>query len=110
VIEGCGKLANLIAPANIDTRIPSSAGNFAGAFGKLLDGLVIRAEIQKLISNPTNRAAAATAPAIFRIWRVNNTNSLRELPTKKMPRSSLVAAGPKGWHETIPHRPGPWSN
>src|SRR5216684_1880682 len=53
-------------------------------------GLVIRAETQKLTSNPIKSAAAATAPAIFRIWRVNITSSFRELPTKKMPRSSLL--------------------
>ena len=39
VIERFGKLADLVAPANVDARIPSSAGNFARAFGKLLDGL-----------------------------------------------------------------------
>src|SRR6266478_1415365 len=53
-------------------------------------GFVIRAETQKLTSNPINSAAAATAAAIFRIWRVSITSSFRELPTKNMPRSSLL--------------------
>ena len=37
VIERFGKLPDFIASTNIDARIPSSAGNLAGAFGKFLD-------------------------------------------------------------------------
>ncbi len=37
MIEGFGKLADLIASTNIDARIPFSAGNLAGAFGKFFD-------------------------------------------------------------------------
>src|SRR5205823_7843260 len=39
VVEGDGELADFIASTNFDARIPSSGGDFAGAFGKLLDGL-----------------------------------------------------------------------
>ncbi len=37
VIEGFGELADLVAPVNLDVRIPSSAGYITGAFGKFFD-------------------------------------------------------------------------
>jgi len=37
VIEGFGKLADFIAPMNLDARVPSSTGYLAGSFGKFFD-------------------------------------------------------------------------
>jgi len=103
VIEGFGKLANLIAPANIDARIPSSASYLTRAFGQFFHGFVIRADTQKLTSNPTNNAAAATAPAIFKIGE-SAAPVLYANCRRRRCREVPCFARAREWLETFPRR------
>src|SRR5947199_4640810 len=68
-------------------------------------GLVIRAEIQKLTSNPTNSAAAATATAISGFGVLTEPALYASYRQRK--RQAVHCCGrSKEWHEMFLHRRG----